>query len=197
MSSSAPLRAVRTLSPKMLGVQPLQMLQSPLAGHKGVRPSLEGHTFTWLTFDESGEPLPEAALSQILLDQQSLGGDLKDLPITHIRGLLSSVPRLTDDFVVGCDELKSMQGQQLCQQPQGWVCLALSRDPRAAGNACLGVPVGFPLSLPLDGPATPSWAALQAIRTLSPYMLGDQALQMLQSPWRVTEEFGPPWRVIP
>ena len=168
MSSSAPLRAVRTLSPKMLGVQPLQMLQSPLAGRRGVRPSLEGHTFTWLTFDESGEPLPEAALSQILLDQQSLGGDLKDLPITHIRGLLSSVPRLTDDFVVGCDELTSMQGQQLCQQPQGRVCLALSRDPRAAGNACLGVPVGIPLSLPLVGPATLSSAPLQAVRTLSP-----------------------------
>ena len=151
MPSSAPLQAVRTLSPKMFGVQALQMLQSPLAGHKGVRPSLEGYTFTWVTFDESGEPLPEAALSQILLDQQSLGGDLKNLPITHIRGLLSSVPRLTDDFVVGCDGLTSMQGQQLCQQPQGWVCLALSRDPRAAGNACLGVPVEFPLPYHLMG----------------------------------------------
>ena len=139
-----------------------------LAGRRGLRPSLEYHTFTWLTFDESGKPLPEAALSQILLDQQSLGGDLKDLPITHIRGLLSSVPRLTDDFVVGCDELTSMQGQQLCQQPQGRVCLALSRDPRAAGNACLGVPVGIPLSLPLVGPATLSSAPLQAVRTLSP-----------------------------
>ena len=120
MPSSAPLQAVRTLRPKMLGVQALRMLQSPLAGHKGVRPSLEGHTFTWVTFDESGEPLPEAALSQILLDQQSLGVDLKELPSTHIRGHSSSVPWLTNDFVVGCDGWTSMQGQQLCQQPQGW-----------------------------------------------------------------------------
>ena len=151
------------------------MLQSPWRVTKEFGPPWRVIPLLGLTFDESGEPLPEAALSQILLDQQSLGGDLKDLPITHIRGLLSSVPRLTDDFVVGCDGLTSMQGQQLCQQPQGWVCLALSRDPRAAGNACLGVPVGF-----YPCPATPSWAALQAIRTLSPYMLGAQALQMLQ-----------------
>ena len=91
-----------------------------LAGHKGVRPSLEGHTFACLTFDESGEPLPEAGLSQILLDGQSLGVDLEQLPSTHIRGYSSSVPWLTNDFVVGCDGWTSMQGQQLCQQPQGW-----------------------------------------------------------------------------
>ena len=30
-----------------------------LAGHRGVRPFLEGHTFTWLTFDEAGNTLPE------------------------------------------------------------------------------------------------------------------------------------------
>ena len=102
--SSAPLQAVRTLRPKMLGVQALRMLQSPLAGHKGVRPSLEGHTFACLTFDESGEPLPEAGLSQILLDGQSLGVDLEELPSTHIRGHSSSVPWLTNDFVVGCED---------------------------------------------------------------------------------------------
>ena len=101
--SSAPLQAVRTLRPKMLGVQALRMLQRPLAGHKGVRPSLEGHTFAWLTFDKSGEPLPEAGLSQILLDGQSLGVDLKELPSTHIRGQHSSVQWLTNDCVVGCD----------------------------------------------------------------------------------------------
>ena len=57
-----------------------------LAGHRGVRPSLKGQMFTWLTFDEAGKPLPEAGLSQILLDEQSLGGeDLEELPITHIR----------------------------------------------------------------------------------------------------------------
>ena len=81
---------------------------------------MEGHTFAWLTFDKSGEPLPEAGLSQILLDGQSLGVDLEELPSTHIRGHSSSVPWLTNDFVVGCDGWTSMQGQQLCQQPQGW-----------------------------------------------------------------------------
>ena len=75
---------------------------------------------TWFTFDESGKPLPEAGLSQRVLDEQSLGGDLKELPITHFRGHSASVPWLTNDFIVGCDRWTSMQGQQLCQQPQGW-----------------------------------------------------------------------------
>ena len=69
---------------------------------------MEGHTFTWLTFDESGKPLPEAGLSQILLDEQSLGGDLREL---RIRGLSSSVLWPTNDSGVSCAEWTSMQGQ--------------------------------------------------------------------------------------
>ena len=64
-----------------------------------------------------------------------------------------------------------MQDQQLCQQPQGWKCLAPSHDPGAEGIAYLGVAVGLLMSVPLVGPATPELAALPAMRTLNPTYL--------------------------
>ena len=54
----------------------------------------------------------------------------------------------------------------------------------------LGVTVGFPLSDTVVGPARPSSAPLQAVRTLNRYMLVMQALQVLQRPWRVRGKFG-------
>ena len=112
--SLAALHAIRTLSP---GSASVTDAAKSLAGHRGVRPSLEGHTFPRLTFEEAGKPLPEAGLSRILPDEQSLGGDLKELPITHISRHSSSAPWPTNGSAVSCDGWTSMQGQQLCQQP--------------------------------------------------------------------------------
>ena len=108
------LQAIRSLSP---GSSSVTDAAKSLAGHRGVRPSLEGHTFPRLTFEEAGKPLPEAGLSRILPDEQSLGGDLKELPITHISRHSSSAPWPTNGSAVSCDGWTSMQGQQLCQQP--------------------------------------------------------------------------------
>ena len=58
-----------------------------------------------------------------------------------------------------------MQGQQVCQQPRGWECLALSRDSESAEIAYVGVTVGFFLSVPVLGPATSSSAPLGVIMT--------------------------------
>ena len=58
-----------------------------------------------------------------------------------------------------------------------------------------GLIVGFFLSVPVLGPARPSSAPLQAVRTLNPYMLVMQALQVLRRPWRVREKFRPLRRV--
>ena len=52
---------------------------------------LEGHTFTWLTFDEAGKSLPEEGLSRILLDEQSLGGDLEE-PATALQAIRTLSP---------------------------------------------------------------------------------------------------------
>ena len=71
----------------------------------------------------------------------------------------------------------------------------MTRDPEAAGITYLGVTLGFPLSALVVWPARPSSAPLQAVRTLNPYMLVMQALQVLQRPWRVKEKFGPLRRV--
>ena len=67
--------------------------------------------------------------------------------------------------------------------------------PEAARIAYLGVTVGFPLSVPVVGPARPSSAPLQAVTTLNPYMLVMQALHVLQRPWRDREKFEPLRRV--
>ena len=61
--------------------------------------------------------LPKAALSQVLLDEHSPGGDLEGLP-SHISGAPLLAPWPTNDFVVSCDGRMSLQDQQLCQQPQ-------------------------------------------------------------------------------
>ena len=129
-----------------------------LAGHRGVRPFLEGHTFTWLTFDEAGNTLPEEGLSRVLLDEQSFGRDLEE-PAMPSSAPLQAVRTLRPKML-GVQALRMLQ--------------------RSAGIACLGVTVGFLLSVPLVGPATPSSAPLQAVRTLRPKMLGVQALRMLQ-----------------
>ena len=55
---------------------------------------MEGQTITWLTFDESGKPLPEAGLSQILLDEQFLGGDLEK-PATSSLAALQAIRTLS------------------------------------------------------------------------------------------------------
>ena len=51
-----------------------------------------------------------------------------------------------------------MQGRQLCQQPKGWECLALCPDSESVGISFVGVTVGFPLSVPVLGPALSSSA---------------------------------------
>ena len=67
-----------------------------------------------------------------------------------------------------------MQGQQVYQQPQGWECLALSRDSESAEIAHVGVTVGFFLSVPLLEPATSSLAPLGVIMTFRRHRRSDR-----------------------
>ena len=79
-----------------------------------------------------------------------------------------------------------MQGQQVYQQPQGWECLALSRDSESAEIAHVGVTVGFFLSVPVLEPATSSLAPLGVIMTFRRHRRSDRVRKCLASLAHVT-----------
>ena len=163
------LQAVRTLR----GVQRYGCCKVP-GGSQRSSALLGGSVFTWLTFDESGKPLPEAGLSQILLDEQSLGGDLEaSYAIIGTFASRQNPKPLIDWSSSVTNAAKSLAGHRgvrssLSGQIFTWLTFDESRKPLPeAGLSQILLDEQF-LGGDLEKPATSSLAALQAIRTLSP-----------------------------